>query len=49
MCGEERGTGLGTYSARLMVKAQGGDIRMSTSDEDNETVVAVLLPVPEGQ
>jgi len=49
VCGREHGTGLGTNSARLMVKSQGGDIRMSTSDEDNETVVTVLLPVPEGQ
>jgi PAS domain S-box-containing protein len=42
--GKASGTGLGTYSARLMVKAQGGDLSMRTSDEDNETVVTLRLP-----
>ncbi len=42
--GKSGGTGLGTYSAMMMVKAQGGNITMRTSDEDNETVVTVTLP-----
>ena len=42
--GKVKGTGIGTYSAKMMVKAQGGDIFMSTSDEDSETVVTVRLP-----
>ena len=44
--GKFKGTGLGTYSARMMVKAQGGDISMRTSDEDNETVITIHLPKP---
>ena len=44
--GKLKGTGLGTYSARMMVKAQNGDITMRTSDTDNETVVTVCLPLP---
>lgn len=44
--GKFKGTGLGTYSAKMMVKAQGGDITMRTSDEDNETVVTVHLAEP---
>ena len=42
--GKARGTGIGTYSAKVMVNAQGGDITMRTSDENNETVVTVSLP-----
>jgi signal transduction histidine kinase len=44
--GKSGGTGIGTYSARLMVLAQGGEIAMRTSDEADETVVTVELPVP---
>jgi|GEM_PF-6817223 PAS domain S-box len=44
--GKSGGTGIGTYSARLMVLAQGGAISMRASDEDDETVVTVDLPVP---
>ncbi len=36
--GKLGGTGLGTYSARLMVKALGGEISMQTSEEDGTTV-----------
>ncbi|MBU1042730.1 MAG: PAS domain-containing sensor histidine kinase [Proteobacteria bacterium] len=43
--GKVKGTGLGTYSARAMVRAQGGSISMDTSDERNETVLAVTLPL----
>ncbi len=42
--GKFSGTGIGTYSARMMVRAMGGDITMSTSDVDNETVVTVRMP-----
>jgi PAS domain S-box-containing protein len=42
--GKAQGTGLGTYSARLMTEAQGGKISMRTSDETDETEVAVTLP-----
>lgn len=41
--GKHGGTGLGTYSAQLAVKAHGGIISMRTSDEDG-TVVRVELP-----
>ena len=46
--GKLKGTGLGTYSARMMVQAQGGSISMDTSDERNETVLAVTLPLAIG-
>ncbi len=42
--GKPKGTGIGTYSAKMMITAQGGKITMRTSDEDNETVVTVKLP-----
>ncbi|MCB1171655.1 MAG: ABC transporter substrate-binding protein, partial [Leptospiraceae bacterium] len=38
-----RGTGLGTYSARLIARAHGGDIRFST-DEKLGTELIVVLP-----
>ncbi|WP_300157962.1 hybrid sensor histidine kinase/response regulator [Solidesulfovibrio sp.] len=41
--GKARGTGLGTYSARLIVLAHGGEIAMAT-DEIAGTVVTVRLP-----
>jgi len=41
--GKERGTGLGTYSAMLIAKNQGGNIEMETS-EDMGTTVTVTLP-----
>jgi two-component system sensor histidine kinase/response regulator len=40
--GKKTGTGLGTYSARLMAETQRGRIEMSTSEE-NGTVVSVSL------
>lgn len=42
--GKAHGTGLGTYSARLMVLTMGGSIAMETSD-DSGTTVFVTLPV----
>jgi signal transduction histidine kinase len=41
--GKTRGTGLGTYSARLIALAHGGDITMQT-DEASGTEVTVSLP-----
>lgn len=42
--GKTAGTGLGTYTAKLMIQAQGGEIAMRTSDKDGETAVTVRLP-----
>lgn len=42
--GKPAGTGLGTYSARLLAEAQGGSVTMETSDERNSTRLVVLLP-----
>ena len=42
--GKRTGTGLGTYSARLMVEVMGGDISMEASDE-NGTTITVNLPI----
>jgi CheY-like chemotaxis protein len=42
--GKQGGTGIGTYSARLLAEAQNGDITMQTSDEKGSTVITVLLP-----
>ena len=42
--GKSAGTGLGTYSAMMMVKALKGVISMDTSDETNETMLTVQLP-----
>src|SRR5205085_3362460 len=47
------GTGLGTYSARLMARAQEGDLQMHTSPADGTTLTLTLpamrgeLPVPQ--
>jgi two-component system, sensor histidine kinase and response regulator len=43
-CGKEAGSGLGTYSAKLLTEAQGGQIAMSASDEENSTVIKVTVP-----
>jgi two-component system sensor histidine kinase/response regulator len=42
--GKAEGTGLGTYSARLLAQAQQGDVHMHTSDESDTTVITVSLP-----
>lgn len=42
--GKISGTGLGTYSAKLMIRAQGGEIAMRTSDKDDMTAVTLRLP-----
>lgn len=40
--GKKHGTGLGTYSASLLVKVHGGSIYLDTSDEDSTTIVVQL-------
>ena len=42
--GKQGGTGLGTYSARLLVQAQQGEIAMETFEETGLTRVTVSLP-----
>ncbi|MBK6905952.1 MAG: hybrid sensor histidine kinase/response regulator [Rhodocyclaceae bacterium] len=42
--GKAGGTGIGTYSAKLLIEAQGGHIRMKADDDDNRTEVIVTLP-----
>ena len=41
--GKTKGTGLGTYSAKLIAEAQGGSIRMETSRQEG-TTVTIRLP-----
>lgn len=41
--GKKTGTGIGTYSAKKMIEAQGGSIEMRTSDEHDETVIAICM------
>jgi len=42
--GKRDGTGLGTYSARLIAEAHGGTVRMETSDATGTTTVTIFLP-----
>ena len=42
--GKSGGTGLGTYSAKLLTEAQHGSIAMETSDEKNQTRITITLP-----
>ncbi len=42
--GKPGGTGLGTFSAQLIAKTQGGEITMSTSDERRTTTLTVNMP-----
>ncbi|PWF48510.1 hybrid sensor histidine kinase/response regulator, partial [Massilia glaciei] len=44
--GKADGSGLGTYSARLMARAQGGDIEMQTSERDGTTLLLRLKAAP---
>ena len=41
--GKALGTGLGTYSAKLLADTMGYSIKMQTSEEQNETIVTVFL------
>jgi CheY-like chemotaxis protein len=43
--GKQGGTGLGTYSAKLLTEAQGGTIAMETSDAQNRTSITLTLPL----
>jgi signal transduction histidine kinase len=40
--GKTKGSGLGTYSAQLMARTQGGDVEMETDDETGTTVTVKL-------
>ncbi len=42
--GKAGGSGLGTYSARLLARAQHGDIRLEVDDDANTTTLEVSLP-----
>ena len=42
--GKDGGTGLGTYSAKLLTEAQHGSISLEVSDADNRTTITVELP-----
>jgi len=42
--GKRDGTGLGTYSARLLTEAQNGSIHCEVSDADDTTAITVRLP-----
>lgn len=46
--GKLGGTGLGTYSARLMARVQEGDIHMKTSPVDGTTLTVTLRAAPAG-
>lgn len=42
--GKPGGTGIGTYSAKRLTEAMNGSIGMTTTDEENVTVLMVTLP-----
>jgi len=42
--GKQGGTGLGTYSAKLLTEAQGGHIELDVSDDADTTSITVVLP-----
>ena len=42
--GKRGGSGIGTYSARLLATAQRGSVAMDTSDPDNCTTLTITLP-----
>jgi len=42
--GKKSGTGLGTYSAKMLADAMGYSVHMETSDEENVTVLHVDIP-----
>jgi hypothetical protein len=44
--GKQGGTGLGTFSARLIAETQRGKITMTASDELDSTTICVTLPCP---
>ncbi|MBF0220508.1 MAG: response regulator [Gammaproteobacteria bacterium] len=42
--GKQGGSGLGTYSARLLAQAQNGQVTLAVSDPENLTTITVTLP-----
>ena len=42
--GKQGGTGLGTFSAKLLTEAQNGKISMAVSDLENKTTINVSIP-----
>jgi len=44
--GKQAGTGLGTYSARLITETQGGSIAMQTSRDEGTTITITFLSQP---
>ncbi|GGA65427.1 hypothetical protein GCM10011369_03630 [Neiella marina] len=44
--GKSGGSGLGTYSAKLLIEAQLGDIQMDTDEKANSTTITLRLPKP---
>ncbi len=42
--GKAGGNGIGTYSARLLATAQGGDVTLTVDDTNDRTTVNVILP-----
>ncbi|MCL1065279.1 hybrid sensor histidine kinase/response regulator [Shewanella olleyana] len=42
--GKESGTGIGTYSAKLLVQAQHGEVALAVDDDANTTTVNIILP-----
>jgi signal transduction histidine kinase len=42
--GKRQGTGLGTYSAKLLTEAMHGAVTMATDDAQNRTTLTVTLP-----
>ena len=43
--GKSNGTGIGTYSAKLMAEAMGYKLEMNTSDNENTTCLSIYIPV----
>lgn len=43
--GKSNGSGLGTYSAKMLTQAQGGTIQFSVDDLQNLTTISVSLPM----
>jgi CheY-like chemotaxis protein len=42
--GKQGGSGLGTYSAKMLTEAQNGSIALDVSDRENRTTLSVTLP-----
>ena len=42
--GKQGGTGLGTYSAKMLAEAQNGTISLEVAVEENQTTITVTLP-----